>query len=278
MNDYSPEFVDNAKENIQYSFNLDKDESGNVVIGENHFNSNGLTEQENEEQTKLLEENKDSIFVVETDMSQQAQYNQLGVENTFMDRTIKYAKEKGKPLENMDEELINAENSTRYLLWEKIGTTISEDDYHYTMAIYQILQAGYSNPDSIPPFAQIYANILSNEAIPDTQKIPYLEGLKTIMFATKSGDLSKITEVAKTFIKNDGRIREIYYQEKIAKIKQENPEKKLFVVCGNAHREAISKTIKDTNYRSPLNEAKLQWQITELREQLNTPSNNGNLG
>ncbi len=112
------------------------------------------------------------------------------------------------------------------------------------------------------PRVKTQANI--PELLSESKKQTYLNGFSKYIRLLQSEDreekLEGVDKLIHSFIDYDSICREIYYQKKIAEIRKENPDKKIFTVFGKAHTDGISKTLQDSNYRTPLPSiAKMKW-------------------
>lgn len=273
MEDPYSEFVNIAKEGLDHYCNIEKDVEGNTIVGELHINPKGLTEEEKKEWAKLLEENSDSIFIVESDMSKSKIYSNIGVEDTFMNKTIKFTQENNKRLEIMHDELVYNQKGERYELWRRMGTTISEGQYSYMFLVSNyIINGMLINPANPPSLEDIRHNIISNKEYTEAQKYEYEKALTTISLASGYGDLDKLLNATKAFVAYDSVKRENYYQEKVSKIKLENPGKKIFAVFGGDHQEGIMKTMENPDYRTDAEDQKMLKVIEDLRNTFSIPS------
>ena len=269
----TPEVLEALSNSIDYKYDISKDKDGNVVVGEVHLCTN-LPLENKKEVDSLLEQNKDSVFIIEGDMRGSGWDEAGNTSNTVMDRTRRFAEENNKPLEILDnEDLVNSKNGYRYKLWEHVGSQISEYDYNFTLGLYHVREAFMlyrRNPK------EVYENIINSPRITETTKNIFLTSLKTFLLSMQTGNpkeqLNKIDTFCQQFIIYDGTCRERFYQEKISEIKESHAEKKIFAVFGNTHKEGIAKTIEDTNYRTPFKgEAKMIWEIQEFKEIANQP-------
>lgn len=281
MEELKPDFVDIARENIQYSFSVKEDNDGNIVVGEIHVNPKGLSEEKRQEQTKLLEEQpEDTLFVVEYNTFKNKRYVQIGgVEDTLMGRTIQFAQEKDRNLIFMDDENGTEDdqwwksNASWYALWQRMGSTISREDFFYMRTVVQIMDTLTRDPKGAEEYIQkALEYTMRNQELSVIEKSTLLNAIKGTITGLEQGGLKKMNEAVMTFINYDGRIRDRYYQEKIVNIKKANPGKKIFAVFGKNHQETILEALNNPNGSSntqPQNEAKMLWTISELKEYSN---------
>lgn len=244
-----------VKDSISHEYTVEE-VNGNHIVGELHIRVLNNPE-DNTSYNKLLEENSDSIFVIESDPSQSNTFQNNP--NTFMNMTLTYVRKKDLPLETMDDETMRY---NRFGVWETAGSDLTQEDFDLINSLY----FPYSQP-KVPPIELL--NMIQNSNLQDSRKQIYYNGILKYIGIFKDEKayekLESVKNLALSFIRYDSICREIYYQKKIAKIMEENPNKKIFAVFGNSHKKGIAQTLKEKEYTTPLPSSKeLKDMIQEL--------------
>ena len=253
--DIKSEF-ENSNESSPKEFTLDTLTRG-VVIGELHQRENP-SEKENERFNKILKENKDSIFVLESDPSDSDLFTEKNSPPTFMSQALEFAKKNNTQVEIMDDEKIKY---NRYEVWKDAGSDLSQRDWDNITAVY-IMRVGLNIHNTT--FEQIVANVFNSQVLDESRKQTYLNSFSKYMRILQSEDrdikLESIDKLVHSYIKYDAICRERYYQKKVANIIENNPDRKIFAVFGKSHTQGISNTIEGSIYPTPLPSiAKMKW-------------------
>ena len=82
----------------------------------------------------------------------------------------------------------------------------------------------------------------------------------------KSENLRNLLEADKALTRYNQRAKEIFYQEKIAKIIEENPTDSVFALFNNSPTNGLPLVLGSTLYRTELPDAKLLWYIAALKD------------
>ena len=228
-----------------------------VVVGELHQRENP-SQKEDERFNQILEENIDSIFILESDPSKSELFTNTQSPTTFMEKALQFAQENRNQMEIMDDERITKD---RYGIWKEVGTDFSQRDFDTLNSIYMMRNGIQLHNQS---FEQVVSNIQNSEILDEGRKQTYLNEFSKYIRLLQSEDrdskLASIDKLVTSFFEYDAICRERYYQGKVAKIKEEKPDKKIFAVFGKSHTQGISKTIQDPTYRTPLPSiAKTKW-------------------
>ena len=233
-----------------------------VVIGELHQRENP-SQQENERFNQLLDQNKDSIFVLESDPSNSDIFTEKNSPPTFMSQALEFAKKNNIQVEIMDDERISKD---RYGIWQEAGTDFSQQDFEIINTIY-IMRMGL-NVHNIS-FEQVVNNIQNSEILDEGRKQTYFNSFSKYIRLLQSEDrdikLENIDKLIHSYLKYDAICRERYYQKKIANIIENNPGRKIFAVFGKSHTQGISNTIEGSIYLTPLPSiAKMKWLMASI--------------
>lgn len=228
-----------------------------IVVGELHQRTNP-SQKEDERFDQLLQENKDSVFILESDPGKSDLFSQTGSSKTFIGKALQFAKENNSHMEIMDDERITKD---RYGIWEEVGSDFSQRDFDTLNSIYMMRNGIQLHHQS---FEQVVSNIQNSEILDEGRKQTYLNGfskyIRILQSEERDSKLASIDKLVTSFFEYDAICRERYYQGKVAKIKEEKPDKKIFAVFGKSHTQGISKTIQDPTYRTPLPSiAKTKW-------------------
>lgn len=228
-----------------------------IVVGELHQRTNP-SQKEDERFDQLLQENKDSVFILESDPGKSDLFSQTGSSKTFIGEALQFAKENNSHMEIMDDERITKD---RYGIWEEVDSDFSRSDFDSLNSMY-IMRIGMQIHNQ--SFEDVVNNVNNSQLLDEERKQTYLNGFSKYIRILQSDErdkkLESIDKLVHSFIQYDAICRERYYQKKIVDIKNEQPEKKIFAVFGKSHTEGISKTLQDSNYRTPLPPiAKMKW-------------------
>jgi len=256
-----PSETQNPNENNNQEFTVNTVKN-NIVIGELHLREKPSLE-ENERFNQLLEQNKDSIFVLEADPSKSDVFEDNQSSPTFMSQALKYSKEKNIRAEILDDEKISG---NRYEIWKEAGSEFSQEEYDNIIAMYIMRVGIYKNNLSLK---DVVSNVNNSEKLDAVRKQTYLNAFSRYMEILQSEKrdekLKNIEGLILSYIDYDAVCRERNYQKKVGEIKDGNPDKKIFAVFGKSHTEGISKTLEDTNYRTQLLPvAKMKWLISSI--------------
>jgi hypothetical protein len=232
-----------------------------TVVGELHQTENHSKEEE-ERLGQIFEENKDSLIILESDHSKSNVWT--NTENKPMAMTKRFAEENGNMLEIMDDDKIEF---NRYEVWRNAQSNISEQEFDFMSSLHYVHTSIVNRNMSAQ---EVVTTIVNSNHLNETRKQTYLYGFNKyadlLSSPNKEENFKKISELIRSFYSYDGVCRERYYQDKIAHIKENNPNKDILAVFGKSHTEGILKTLEDSSYRTPLSaEAKLRWQITDLK-------------
>lgn len=228
-----------------------------LVIGELHQRENPSQKEEGRFD-QLLEENKDSTFILESNPSKSDLFTNTQSPKSFMEKALQFAQENSNQMEIMDDERITKD---RYGIWKEVGTDFSQRDFDTLNSIYMMRNGIQLHHQS---FEQVVSNIQNSEILDEGRKQTYLNGfskyIRILQSEERDSKLASIDKLVTSFFEYDAICRERYYQGKVAKIKEEKPDKKIFAVFGKSHTQGISKTIQDPTYRTPLPSiAKTKW-------------------
>lgn len=228
-----------------------------LVIGELHQRENP-SQKEKERFDQLLEENKDSTFILESNPSKSDLFTNTQSPKSFMEKALQFAQENRNQMEIMDDERITKD---RYGIWKEVGTDFSQRDFDTLNSIYMMRNGIQLHNQS---FEQVVSNIQNSEILDEGRKQTYLNEfskyIRILQSEERDSKLASIDKLVTSFFEYDAICRERYYQGKVAKIKEEKPDKKIFAVFGKSHTQGISKTIQDPTYRTPLpSVAKTKW-------------------
>ena len=103
----------------------------------------------------MLDQNKDSIFVLESDPSNSDIFTEKNSPPTFMSQALEFAKKNNIQVEIMDDERISKD---RYGIWQEAGTDFSQQDFDIINAIY-IMRMGLN--------AVSYTHLRAHETVLD---------------------------------------------------------------------------------------------------------------
>lgn len=250
-----------TEESKSQEFTLTQLDNG-VVIGELHQRENP-SQSEDERFNQLLEENRNSIFILESDPTKSDLFTQKESPKTFVGKALQFAQENNSMVEIMDDERISKD---RYGIWKEVGSDFSQKDFDILNAIY-IMRTGIKVHNQT--FEQVVSNIINSKILDEDRKQTYLNEfskyIRILQSENKDSKLESVDKLVLSFIEYDAICRERYYQGKVAKIAEQNPDKKVFAIFGKSHTEGISKTIQDSNYRTPLPSiAKTKWLMGSL--------------
>ena len=207
-----------------HKFEMSALSTGDVVVGEKHLRLIA-----NQNYDNLLESRLRSLdnplVIVENDLSGE-NLNFTSPLPTFMHLTKEYALAQGIELVALDDNEIR----DTLTLWEGYG--FSRDEVEFVAWLSKIDGAYKANPEvSWKDWLQ---------ALPAEQE----DSAKELILQYLSLSINypeEISNLIKSFsIDLNSRIREQAYLDKIAELRDRNPDKQLFVVVGNAHRDNIS--------------------------------------
>lgn len=221
-----------------------------TIIGENHRRETYLDYTYSDEVfQQLLEENSDSLFVLEADHRKPSAWLESEVENGFMTQAGKFAFEKDLPYVIMDDGRMSG-----YDVWEFACTDINQQDFAFTRAL---MRSILDFRKGIPLEKTIEALGILND-LQDPFRTSKLEGVRLFSVITNGHfsqeSIDDLVALIGMSINYDAVCREILYQAKVQRVTEMYPKKTLFMVFGGNHVPGIQKTLEDEThkYRTPL--------------------------
>ena len=173
----------------------------------------------------------------------------------------------------LDEKTVTGDYSLLYNRLNKLDPALTEHDFYYMTYIHQILHpvaihaGGLNKPVN---FTLLDIQIDNNWS--HIQKKAYENARRTMSsienstIEEKSENLRNLLEADKALTRYNQRAKEIFYQEKIAKIIEENPTDSVFALFNNSPTNGLPLVLGSTLYRTELPDAKLLWYIAALKD------------
>jgi hypothetical protein len=244
-----------------------------LLIGEIHRRKKNIDYSETDKKLQeLLEENRDSIFVLEDDPSRTNIYKEEEVKGGTMWQSFEFVLNNNLPFLVLDDGRIN-----RYDLWRFAGSDIDETDFAFIQGIWR---ATFSQKN-LPTNTLIeYLYQKEDHESPLTESMK--KGSELYLLMT-NGQLPKenvnyfVHNFLTTLLTYDSICRERMYQHKIEAVKGNYPSRKFFIQVGLAHIEGIEKTLnkKEGKYRTPLpSSVQIKNKINEYRNLLENEGGN----
>jgi hypothetical protein len=145
-------------------------------------------------------------------------------------------------------------DTTKWEAWENSAQElgIDREDFFFTNGLLDASQRIFAEGG----IKKLIADIQGNETLTEEDKKASLLGVQRFMQILMSNpeqskqQLEQLARLRQLYIQVDSTCRERLYQQKVAEVRTQNPEAKLLVVVGNAHREGLEETMNNPAYRT----------------------------
>ncbi len=229
-------------------FEVSENIAESVIIGEQHLRLINNPEYQQRFETYLASlKSGDFVIVEHTSDPKRNAWTTLSSETRFMQQAEMYPNEtNGVRLEVMD--------TTKWEAWENSAQElgIDRDDFFFTNGLLDASQRIFAEGG----IEKLIADIQGNDTLTEEDKKASLLGVQRFMQILMSNpeqskqQLEQLAKLRQLYIQVDSTCRERLYQQDIAEVRTQNPEAKLLVVVGNAHREGIEETMNNPAYRT----------------------------
>lgn len=230
-------------------FEVSEHTERNVIIGEQHLRLVNIPEYQQRFETYLASlKSEDFVIVEHTSDPKRNAWTTLSSETRFMQQAEMYPNEtNGVRLEVMD-------TTSKWEAWENSAQElgIDREDFFFTNGVLDASQRIFAEGG----IEKLIADIQGNEILTEKDKKTSLQGVQRFMQILMSNpeqskqQLEQLTRLRQLYTQVDSTCRERLYQQEVAEFRTQNPEAKLLVVVGNAHREGVAETMNNSAYRT----------------------------